>query len=203
MFLMISFYIIISIFNQIVPISDSLIIELEKDQKTQIQFDGKLSQIIYIVSKNDISGTYTYDFISPYILELTLGRSDAVNSIPTTFEKYHYEKGKIINGYYYSMSVSVKDDNKYTFIKVIYKDDINNFNINNDITTVNLVPNYTWNIIWIVLFMTIFDVSCILFFCSCGRSFLEKACNFMDLIQFKKKYKKLEQIYELNVISIE
>ena len=202
---MIAFYVIASLINIIISISDStnsIIIELEKRKKTQIQLDDKFSKIIYLVAKNDISGTYTYNVESPYILELSFGKSDKSNIIPNIFEG-DYENNSIIKGYFYSISVSVKDDNKYTFVKVKFKDDINNFNINNNIITVNLVENYSSSIAWFSFFIYFIDILLILLFCTCGRNFINKVCDFTDLMSVKKKYEKIQEIYELNVIDIE
>ena len=200
---MIAFYIIISIINQIISTQEPLIIELEKSKKTQIQLDDKFSKIVYLVVKNDISGIFTYDFESPYILELSYGKSDNPNTIPATFIG-HYEKVKVIKGYFYSISVSVKDDNKYTFIKITNKEDSKNFKINNNnIITVNLIENYSSSIGWFTFFIYIFDIFLILMFCTCGRSFLNRACDFRELMPEKKKYEKIQEVYELNVIDIE
>ena len=202
MFFMITFYIIISIINQIISTQEPLIIELEKSKKTQIQLDDKFSKIVYLVVKNDISGTFTYDFESPYILELSYGISDNPKTIPATFIG-HYEKVKVIKGYFYSISVSVKDDNKYTFIKITNKEDSKNFKSNNNIITVNLIENYSSSIGWFTFFIYIFDIFLILMFCTCGRSFLNRACDFRELMPEKKKYEKIQEVYELNVIDIE
>ena len=202
---MIAFYVIASLINIIISISDStnsIIIELEKRKKTQIQLDDKFSKIIYLVAKNDISGTYTYNVESPYTLELSFGKSDKSNIIPDIFEG-HYENNSIIKGYFYSISVSVYDDNKYTFVKIKFKDDINNFNINNNIITVNLVENYSSSIAWFSFFIYFIDILLILLFCTCGRNFINKVCDFTDLMPAKKKYEKIQEIYELNVIDIE
>ena len=202
---MISFYVIASIINKIISIpdsTDSLIIELEKRKKTQIQLDDKLSKIIYLVAKDDISGTYTYNVESPYILELSFGKSDKSNIIPNTFEG-HFEKNRIIKGYFYSISVSVKDDNKYTFVKITFKNGVNNFNKNNNIISVNLVENYSSSIAWFFFFIYFFDISIIFMFCTCGRNFINRACDFTDLMPVKKKYEKIQEMYELNVIDIE
>ena len=204
MFFMIAFYIIISIINQIISAQEPLIIELEKSKKTQIQLDDKFSKIVYLVVKNDISGIFTYDFESPYILELSYGISDNPKTIPTTFGG-HYEKVKVIKGYFYSISVSVKDDNKYTFIKITNKEDSKNFKSinNNNIITVNLIENYSSSIGWFTFFIYILDIFLILMFCTCGRSFLNRACDFRELTPVKKKYEKIQEVYELNVIDIE
>ena len=202
MFLMIYFYIIISIINHIISTTDSLIVELEKRKKTQIQLDDKFSKIIYLVAKNDISGTYTYNVESPYMLELSFGKSEKSNIIPNIFEG-HYEKNRIIKGYFYSISVSVKDDNKFTFVKILYNDGTNNLDINNNILVVNLVENYSASIGWFCFFFYMFFIFIILMFCTCGRSFLNRACDFTDLMPVKKNYEKIQEIYELNVIDIE
>ena len=204
MFFKIAFYIIISIINQIISAQEPFIIELEKSKKTQIQLDDKFSKIVYLVVKNDISGTFTYDFESPYILELSYGKSDNPNTIPATFIG-HYEKVKVIKGYFYSISVSVKDDNKYTFIKITNKEDSKNFKSinNNNIITVNLIENYSSSIGWFTFFIYISDIFLILMFCTCGRSFLNRACDFRELTPVKKKYEKIQEVYELNVIDIE
>ena len=99
--------------------------------------------------------------------------------------------------------MSVKDDNKYTFVKIKFKDDINNFNINNNIITVNLVENYSSSIAWFSFFIYFIDILLILLFCTCGRNFINKVCDFTDLMPVKKKYEKIQEIYELNVIDIE
>ena len=203
---MIAFYIIISIINQIISTQEPLIIELEKSKKTQIQLDNKFSKIIYLVVKNDISGIYTYNFETSYNLELSYGISDKTNTIPATFEG-HYESYNVINRYFYSISVTIKDDNKYTFIKVTNKDDSNNIksnnNNNNNIITVILVVNYTSSIVWFTFFFFLFDFFLVFLFCTCGRNFLKRVCDCTEKMPLKKKYEKIQEIYELNVINID
>ena len=192
-----------SLFNEIISSTETSIIELEKGEIKQIQLEEPISKIIYIVSKNDISGTYTYDIESPYILEISYGKSDNKNKIPDIFEG-HYEKVKIIKGYFYSIPVSIKEDNKYTFIKMVYKDNINIFNNKNNNITIHLIENYTGSILSFVLCVAFIEIFIILFFCTCGRKFLTKFCDFRNLDCNKgKKYKKIDEIYELNVIDID
>ena len=199
----ISLYIVFSIFNQIIYASESepLIIEIENSQQKQIKLTETNLNIIYLVTKNNISGTYAYDIRTPYTLELSYGKSDSKNIIPDLFEG-HYEIMNITNGYLYSISVSINDDNKYTFIKMKIKDDINI--IKNNFITINLIEVYTLSIVALSLCIFIFVISIILFFFTCGRDFLTECCDFRDMIfGNKKKYTKLNEIYELNVIDIE
>ena len=203
MIFIIYFHIFYSLFNEIISSIETPIIELEKGETKQIHLGGQNSKIIYIVSKGDISGTYTYDIESPYILEISYGKSDDKNKIPDLFEG-HYEKVKIIKGYFYSISVNIEEDNKYTFIKMVYKDDINYFNSNNNVLTIYLIENYTGNILSFVLCVSSLEIFIILFFCTCGRNFLTKFCDFTNWnCDDGKKYKKINEIYELNVIDID
>ena len=203
MIFIIYIHILYSLFNEIISSKGTSIIELEKGEIKQIQLEEPVSKIIYIVSKDDISGTYTYDIESPYVLDISYGKSDNKNIIPNLFEG-HYEKVKVIKGYFYSIPVSIKEDNKYTFIKMVYKDDINNFNNKNNNITIHLIENYTGNIISFVLCVSFFEIFIILFFCTCGRRFLTKFCDFRNWeCDSGKKYKKIDEIYELNIIDID
>ena len=202
MFFTLCFYLMCSLIIQILSINnDGPIIELGKDQSKQISLKDINSKTIYIVSLNNISGTYTYDIQSPYLLDLSYGKSLYINKIPDYFEG-HFEKIDFTNGYFYSISLSVniKEDNKYTFIKISINDDINEFN--NNIIIIHLINNYTWKIVCFTFCIFFSEIIVIIYFCCCKRKFLTKCCFFR-----KKKrgesYKKLKEIYELNIIDIQ
>ena len=180
--------------------NDGPIFELEKGQLKQISLVDINSKIIYIVSQNKISGTFTYDIKSPYLLELSYGKSDNNNKIPDSFEG-HYEKIDEIKCYFYSISISVNinQDNKY-FIKIFINDDINKLNDNN-IINIHLIGNYAWKITCFVIAIFFFEIFFIIYFCCCQRKCLIECCNFRKKKEMKS-YKKLEEIYELNTIDI-
>ena len=200
MFFTISFYLYFSLLNQILSqITDRSIIQIENGQMKQITLLDLSTKYIYLVSTNNISGTYTYDIQSPYFLELSKGISDSINTIPDTFDG-HYEKIEVIKGYFCSISVNIKEDNKFTFIKISIKDDIDEKKENKII--IEMIENYTWNILGFVLILSFFEIFGIIFFCCFRREFVMEFCDFRKK-ENKKIYKKLEEIYELNVIDIE
>ena len=200
MFFTISFYLYFSLLNQILSqITDRSIIQIENGQMKQITLLDLSTKYIYLVSTNNISGTYTYDIQSPYLLELSKGISDSINTIPDTFDG-HYEKIEVIKGYFCSISVNIKEDNKFTFIKISIKDEIDEKKENKII--IEMIENYTWNILGFVLILSFFEIFGIIFFCCFRREFVMEFCDFRKK-ENKKIYKKLEEIYELNVIDIE
>ena len=200
MFFTISFYLYFSLLNQILSqITDRSIIQIENGQMKQITLLDLSTKYIYLVSTNNISGTYTYDIQSPYFLELSKGISDSINTIPDTFDG-HYEKIEVIKGYFCSISVNIKEDNKFTFIKITIKDEIDEKKENKII--IEMIENYTWNILGFVLILSFFEIFGIIFFCCFRREFVMEFCDFRKK-ENKKIYKKLEEIYELNVIDIE
>ena len=92
MFFALFFCLMCSLIIQILSINDDgPIIELGNDQLKQISLKDINSKTIYIVSLNNISGTYTYDIQSPYLLDLSYGKSEKINKIPYYFEG-HFEK---------------------------------------------------------------------------------------------------------------
>ena len=204
MFFAFFFYLMCSLIIQILSINDDgPIIELGKDQLKHISLKDINSKTIYIVSLNNISGTYTYDIQSPYLLDLSYGKSEKINKIPDYFEG-HFEKIDFTNGYFYSISLSVniKEDNKYTFIKINIKDDdINEFN-NNNVIIIHLINNYTWKIVCFTFCIFLFEIIVIIYFCCCKRKFLVKFCYFRKK-KIQGSYKKLKEIYELNIIDIQ
>ena len=200
MFFTISFYLYFSLLNKILSqITDRSIIQIENGQMKQITLLDLSTKYIYLVSTNNISGTYTYDIQSPYFLELSKGISDSINTIPDTFEG-HYEKIEVIKGYFYSISVNIKEDNKFTFIKISIKDELDEKKENKII--IEMIENYTWNILGFVLILSFFEIFGIIFFCCFRREFVMEFCDFRKK-ENKKIYTKLEEIYELNVIDIE
>ena len=200
MFFTISFYLCFSLLIQILSqITDRSIIQIENGQMKQITLLDLSTKYIYLVSTNNISGTYTYDIQSPYFLELSKGISDSINTIPDTFDG-HYEKIEVIKGYFYSISVNIKEDNKFTFIKISIKDELDEKKENKII--IEMIENYTWNILGFVLILSFFEIFGIIFFCCFRREFVMEFCDFRKK-ENKKIYKKLEEIYELNVIDIE
>ena len=200
MFFTISFYLYFSLLNQILSqITDRSIIQIENGQMKQITLLDLSTKYIYLVSTNNISGTYTYDIQSPYLLELSKGISDSINTIPDTFDG-HYEKIEVIKGYFCSISVNIKEDNKFTFIKITIKDELDEKKDNKII--IEMIENYTWNILGFVLILSFFEIFGIIFFCCFRREFVMEFCDFRKK-ENKKIYKKLEEIYELNVIDIE
>ena len=200
MFFAFSFYLYFSLLNQILSqITDRSIIQIENGQMKQITLLDLSTKYIYLVSTNNISGTYTYDIQSPYLLELSKGISDSINTIPDTFDG-HYEKIQVIKGYFCSISVNIKEDNKFTFIKISIKDEIDEKKENKII--IEMIENYTWNILGFVLILSFFEIFGIVFFCCFRREFVMEFCDFRKK-ENKKIYKKLEEIYELNVIDIE
>ena len=200
MFFTISFYLCFSLLIQILSqITDRSIIQIENGQMKQITLLDLSTKYIYLVSTNNISGTYTYDIQSPYLLELSKGISDSINTIPDTFDG-HYEKIEVIKGYFCSISVNIKEDNKFTFIKITIKDEIDEKKENKII--IEMIENYTWNILGFVLILSFFEIFGIIFFCCFRREFVMEFCDFRKK-ENKKIYKKLEEIYELNVIDIE
>ena len=200
MFFAFSFYLYFSLLNQILSqITDRSIIQIENSQMKQITLLDLSTKYIYLVSTNNISGTYTYDIQSPYLLELSKGISDSINTIPDTFDG-HYEKIEVIKGYFCSISVNIKEDNKFTFIKISIKDELDEKKENKII--IEMIENYTWNILGFVLILSFFEIFGIIFFCCFRREFVMEFCDFRKK-ENKKIYKKLEEIYELNVIDIE
>ena len=200
MFFTISFYLCFSLLIQILSqITDRSIIQIENSQMKQITLLDLSTKYIYLVSTNNISGTYTYDIQSPYFLELSKGISDSINTIPDTFDG-HYEKIEVIKGYFCSISVNIKEDNKFTFIKITIKDEIDEKKENKII--IEMIENYTWNILGFVLILSFFEIFGIIFFCCFRREFVMEFCDFRKK-ENKKIYKKLEEIYELNVIDLE
>ena len=204
MFFAFFFYFMCSLIIQILSINnDGPIIELGNDQLKQISLNDINSKTIYIVSLNNISGTFTYDIQSPYLLDLSYGKSEKINKIPYYFEG-HFEKIDFTNGYFYSISLSVnfKEDNKYTFIKIsIMDDDINEFN-NNNVIIIHLINNYTWKIVCFTFYIFFSEMIIIIYFCCCKRKFLVKFCYFRKK-KIQRSYKKLKEIYELNIIDIQ
>ena len=83
MFFALFFYLMCSLIIQILSINnDGPIIELGNDQLKQISLKDINSKTIYIVSLNNISGTYTYDIQSPYLFTERLICAFANQCIP-------------------------------------------------------------------------------------------------------------------------
>ena len=187
---------------KIIISQNAFIVELQKSETKQIALNIMSENVFYIYSKDLISGTYTYDIESPYILNLSFGKSDDNNKIPSNFEG-HFEKVKIINGYFYSIPIDIKDDNKYTFIKIEIKENNSDINENDNFIKIKLNENSSFNIVCFVLCLFIFEALIIICFCCLGRNFLIKCCNFREDEKDRIiRNKKLNEIYELKYIDI-
>ena len=103
------------------------------------------------------------------------------------------------DGYFYSFSFEVNEDNKYTFLKIFIKDDIDKLKNNNSIKIL-LVMVYTWKIICFCSLFFIFYLILIIYLFCFKREFLIKFCYFRkgNKLQY---YSKIPKIYELNIIE--
>ena len=196
---------LIFIFSKITRIlsinNDFPIYSLEQEVIKEISLDNinLNSKIIYIISTNNISGTYTYDIQSPYLLELSYGKSDYSFKLPDLFSG-NFHKNEKKERYFYSCSVKVNKNKKYTFLKIYIKDKIDNFKDNKSLKLL-LVKNYTWKIVCFCSFLFFFEFIIIIYIFCCKREFLIKFCNFRkeNVLQ---NYNKIPGIYELNFIDI-
>ena len=199
MFFIIFLYLLYSKLNQISSLdNDFPIFRLEQEVIKEISLIDINSKTIYIISTNNISGTYTYDIHSPYLLELSHGKSYYSSKIPDLFEA-NFEKNDMRDGYFYSFSFEVNEDNKYTFLKIFIKDDIDKLKNNNSIKIL-LVKVYTWKIICFCSLFFLFYLILIIYLFCFKREFLIKFCYFRkgNKLQY---YSKIPKIYELNIIE--
>ena len=100
---------LIFIFSKITRIlsinNDFPIYSLEQEVIKEISLDNinLNSKIIYIISTNNISGTYTYDIQSPYLLELSYGKSDYSFKLPDLFSGNFHKNEKKERYFYYDI----------------------------------------------------------------------------------------------------
>ena len=165
------FILIIFLSFTIILCIDNQIEQIEEDEKKIFYMN---SNILYIVSKNALSGVYNYDIDSPNLLNVTYGKSDSQNLIPIEFEG-HNETMLHMKGYKISIAVPISNDDKYTFLKVENLGQNTNFGI-----TVKVNGESDSTIITITLILYI-AVACISFLiCYFFKDFWSKCCDYQS-----------------------
>ena len=158
-------------------------LDIDKSQKYK-KVDMNEDNTLYIVSKDTISGVFTYDMDSPVPLNLSFGFSDSKDSLPASFEEGHTENITVWKteqgyNYFFSYSIQIKNDNRYVFLKISCVNDTTCID-GDDHINVKLNPEYSWKITLIVLFVYIIIIGAIIAICYFARNCLTKCCNFMD-----------------------
>ena len=159
--------------------------ELDIDQSQKYKkVDMNEENTLYIVSKDTISGVFTYDMESPVPLNLSYGFSDNKDSLPSSFDKGHNEnvtarKTEQGYNYFFSYSIKIKNDDRYVFIKIACINDTMCID-GDEYINIKLVPEYTWKVVLIVLFVYLIIIGGIICVCYFARNCLTKCCNFMD-----------------------
>ena len=165
-------YFLIFIFNFGLILSlDEQSTLLEKDKEIEVFMT---SDTMFIFSQNTKSGVYNYDIEMPYPLEATFAKSDSPFKIPelNQFEG-HFETIKREKDYIVSIDVSVNNDDKYTFLKLYYKD-----YKENALIKIKLTCEYSLNISLILIGIFAFGIIFIFLICFFGKNFLAKCCNY-------------------------
>ena len=160
----------------------SSILSLKSEKIEQIEVGQELefimnSKTIYIATKNTLNGVLIYDVYSTKNLNLTFAKFDSLES-PLKLEDFegHNETTKNISDCLTSISVNVKNDEKYTFLK------IDNLDYDSQIISikVKLSSDQTWTLVIIVLGLFTFIFIVIFLVCLLAKKYLMDCCNFKD-----------------------
>ena len=160
--------------------------ELEIDKPKQFKKDDlNEGNTLYAFSKNSVTGVFVYDIDSPVPLTLGYATSDNKDTLPTLFDSHHNEnitQWKTSQGYnyFFSIPISMSNNDKYTFIKIacanssICIDGDDHFNV-------KLVAEYTWKITLFVIFWFLILTGAIIALCYFGRKCLGICCDIKDI----------------------
>ena len=97
-------------------------LEIDKPHKFKKE-DFNENNTLYVFSKNSVTGVYVFDIDSPVLLTLGYATSDNKDTLPTSFDSHHKENithWKTSQGYnyFFTFSISMSNNDKYTFIKI-------------------------------------------------------------------------------------
>ena len=176
------YFIIISLFSGILTLDPIPHGELGEGISIIIHPDNMINNEYYAFAKNVISGVFTFDIESPVLLNLSYGQSDTIATLPSSFDEGHNEnitqwKNKEGFGYFYSFSVFISNDNKYTVLKLKCPGDEACLTEGKKIK-IALITDYTWKISIFVLFLFLFFIGVIFATSYFARNCLSKCCNF-------------------------
>ena len=174
--------IIFSLFSIVFPLEEIRSAELSEGVSITIYEDNMLNNEYYLFAKNVISGVFTFDIESPVLLNLSYGKSDTIQTLPSSFDEGHNEnitQWKKNEGYeyFYSFPVFISNDDKYTVIKLKCSSDEACLKDGKNIR-VELITEYTWKISVFVLFIFLFFIGVIFATSYFARNCLSKCCNF-------------------------
>ena len=155
-------------------------LEIDKPQKFK-KDDLNENNTLYAFSKNSVTGVYVYDIDSPVPLTFGYATSDNKDTLPASFDSHHNENitlWKTAQGYnyFFSFSISMSNNDKYTFIKIACANSSICLGGDNNLN-VKLVANYTWKIILFVIFYFLILNAAIVVTCYFGRKCLGVCCN--------------------------
>ena len=162
--------------------------ELEIDKSKKFTKDDlNENNTLYVFSKNSVTGVFVYDIDSPVPLTLGYATSENKDSLPTSFDSHHYENithWKTTQGYnyFFSFSISMSNNDKFTFLKIACA----NSSIcldGNDNLNVKLVCEYTWKITLFVVFWFLILLALIIITCYFGKNCLNVCCDVKDKIE--------------------
>ena len=98
-------------------------LELKKGESINITKINMENNAIYICSKNSISGIYTYDIKTPYLVNVSFGTSESKEILPSFQEGHKENISNFVNEseykYLFSVPIFISNDDKYTFIKIM------------------------------------------------------------------------------------
>ena len=159
-------------------------LELKKGESINITKINMENNAIYICSKNSISGIYTYDIKTPYLVNVSFGTSESKEILPSFQEGHKENISNFINGseykYLFSVPIFISNDDKYTFIKIMCINESECIKDNENMN-VKLFADDTWKIAIMFLFIFLFVIATIFLTCYFARNCLTKCCNFIEL----------------------